>query len=213
VTTADTRLDHLAVAARYAAAPALWPVAPRYTAAERWYHRIGVEADHEVWLLTWLPGQGTELHDHGGSAGAFHVLSGTLTEDTVSEGGPGGLRLAAGEPDENAGRVRIPAGEPDDNAGRVRIPAGEPDDNAGRVRIAARELRQGAGRVRIAARELGAGAGRRFGSRHIHRIMNRSGRPAISIHVYGPALSTMTRYRITDGALDVVTVEQAGVQW
>jgi hypothetical protein len=156
VTAVDIRLDHLAVATRYAAAPALWPVAPRFTAAERWYHRIGVEPDHEVWLLTWLPGQGTDMHDHGGSAGAFHVLSGTLTEDTVAEGGPG---------------------------------------------------------VRITARELGEGAGRRFGSRHIHRITNRSGRPAVSIHVYGPALATMTRYRITDGALEVATVEQAGVQW
>ena len=44
-------------------------------------------------------------------------------------------------------------------------------------------------------------------------VAHRAGHPAISIHVYGPALSTMTRYRITDGALDVVTVEQAGVQW
>ena len=157
MTTVDTRLDHLAVAARYAAAPALWPVAPRYSAAERWYHRIGVEADHEAWLLTWLPGQGTELHDHGGSAGAFHVLSGTLTEDTVSDDGPGA--------------------------------------------------------VGIADRELGEGAGRRFGSRHIHRITNRSVRPAISIHVYAPALATMTRYRVSGARLEVADVEKAGVQW
>jgi predicted metal-dependent enzyme (double-stranded beta helix superfamily) len=31
-------------------------------------------------LLTWLPSQGTELHDHGGSAGAFIVVAGELTE-------------------------------------------------------------------------------------------------------------------------------------
>jgi hypothetical protein len=157
VTAVDVRLDHLAVAARYAAVPELWPVAPRFNAAERWYHRIASEADHEAWLLTWLPGQGTDLHDHGGSAGAFHVLSGTLTEDTVQATDPASPR--------------------------------------------------------ITARELGEGAGRRFGSRHIHRITNVSGRPAISIHVYGPALTTMTRYRITAGALDVVAVEQAGIQW
>jgi hypothetical protein len=35
----------------------------------------------------------------------------------------------------------------------------------------------------------------------------------VSIHVYGPALSTMTRYRIGRGGLDVLTVEKAGVQW
>jgi len=155
VTAVDIRLDHLAIAARYAATPDQWPVAPRFNPMDRWYHRLAQEADYEVWLLTWLPGQGTDLHDHGGSAGAFQVLSGSLTEDTVTPGTP----------------------------------------------------------ARITARELGEGAGRRFGTRHIHRITNRSTRPAISIHVYGPALTTMTRYRIGAGGLDVVTVEKAGVQW
>jgi predicted metal-dependent enzyme (double-stranded beta helix superfamily) len=155
VTAVDIRLDHLAIAARYAATPDQWPVAPRFNPMDRWYHRLAQEADYEVWLLTWLPGQGTDLHDHGGSAGAFQVLSGSITEDTVTPGTP----------------------------------------------------------ARITARELGEGAGRRFGTRHIHRNTNRSTRPAISIHVYGPALTTMTRYRIGADGLDVVTVEKAGVQW
>ena len=157
MTVVDIRLDHLATATRYAADPNSWPVAPRFNAVDRWYHRLAQEPDHEVWLLTWLPGQSTDLHDHGGSAGAFHVYSGTLTEDTVATG-----------------------------------PDGAP---------------------RITARELGEGAGRRFGTRHIHRITNRSNRPAISIHAYGPALTTMTRYRIGAAGLDVVTVERAGAQW
>jgi cysteine dioxygenase type I len=79
VTAVDVRLDHLAIAARYAAAPEQWPVAPRYNPVDRWYHRLAVADDHEVWLLTWLPGQGTDLHDHGGSTGAFLVFGGTLT--------------------------------------------------------------------------------------------------------------------------------------
>jgi predicted metal-dependent enzyme (double-stranded beta helix superfamily) len=158
VTTVDVRIDHLAIAARYAAEPDQWPVAPRFNPVERWYYRLAVEPDHEVWLLTWLPGQRTDLHDHGGSAGAFHVYAGTITEDTVTKG-------TDGRP------------------------------------------------ARITGRELGEGAGRRFGSRHIHRITNRSSTPAISIHVYGPVLSSMTRYRIGTGGLDVVTVERAGVQW
>ena len=41
-------------------------------------------ADAEVWLLSWLPGQGTDLHDHGPSSGAFAVASGTLTERVVT---------------------------------------------------------------------------------------------------------------------------------
>jgi hypothetical protein len=179
VTVADVRLDHLALAREYAAAPELWPVAPRFTPSGRWYHRIAEADDHEVWLLTWLPGQATDLHDHGGSAGAFHVYSGTLIEDVHSGGGPDS-RLTAQEPG------RLTARELDEGD----VPAG-----------------------RLTARELGEGAGRRFGSHHIHRIANRSSRPAISIHVYGPALTTMTRYRIGPAGLAVVAVEQAGVQW
>jgi predicted metal-dependent enzyme (double-stranded beta helix superfamily) len=155
-----TLSDHLAIAARYAAAPEQWAVAPRFNPVDRWYHRLAEATDHEVWLLTWLPGQGTEIHDHGGSAGAFQVVSGSLTEDTVIE----------------------------DAAIGGRPP-------------------------RIIARELGEGAGRRFGPRHIHRITNRSGRPAVSVHVYGPALRTMTRYRIGAAGLEVRVVETAGVQW
>ncbi|MFC3385784.1 cysteine dioxygenase [Couchioplanes azureus] len=153
----DIRLDHLAIAQRLAAEPHSWAVTPRFNAVDRWYHRLAAEPDYEVWLLTWLPGQGTDLHDHGGSAGAFHVFSGTLVEETVavSPGGP----------------------------------------------------------LRATARELGTGAGRRFGSRHIHRITNRSDLPAVSIHAYGPALTTMTHYRISASGLDVVTVERAGSQW
>jgi mannose-6-phosphate isomerase-like protein (cupin superfamily) len=41
-------------------------------------------ADAEVWLLSWLPGQGTDLHDHGPSSGAFAVAAGTLTERVVT---------------------------------------------------------------------------------------------------------------------------------
>ena len=150
------RADHLAIAQRFSAAAGSWAVAPRFDPAERWYHRLALTDDYEVWLLTWLPGQGTEIHDHGGSAGAFHLHSGALTEDTVS----------------------------------VRD-----------------------GTPRIVSRELAEGAGRRFGSHHIHRIENRSSRPAISVHVYGPALTRMTKYRLSPAGLEVLTVEKAGAQW
>jgi predicted metal-dependent enzyme (double-stranded beta helix superfamily) len=66
---------------------------------------------------------------------------------------------------------------------------------------------------RIAARRLPAGTGRRFGPRHVHRIANRSRRPAVSLHVYGPALNTMNRYRLGPNGLERVAVERAGAQW
>jgi hypothetical protein len=149
-------LDHVAIAQRFSTAAAEWPIAPRFDPVERWYHRLAVADDYEVWLLTWMPGQGTEIHDHGGSAGAFHVHAGTIAEDTVSVHG---------------------------------------------------------GTPRVVSRELGEGASRRFGSHHIHRIENRSSRPAVSVHVYGPALTSMTKYRLGPDRLEVRTVERAGAQW
>src|SRR3954463_8270631 len=114
VTAVDLRLDHLAVATRYAATPEEWPVAPRFNPMSRWYQRLHVADDHEVWLLTWLPGQGTDLHDHGGSTGAFHVFAGTLTEDTLTTPAGGPPRVGG----RGAGRrprppVRQPAHPPD----------------------------------------------------------------------------------------------------
>ncbi|GAA1590518.1 cysteine dioxygenase [Actinoplanes couchii] len=150
------RLDHLAIAQSFSAAADEWAVAPRFNPVERWYHRLAAADDHEVWLLTWLPGQATEIHDHGGSAGAFFVHSGTLAEDTVAVSG---------------------------------------------------------GIPRVVSRELGEGAGRRFGSHHVHRIENRSARPAVSVHVYGPALTRMTKYRLSPAGLEVLTVERAGAEW
>ncbi|MEQ4206502.1 cysteine dioxygenase family protein [Actinopolymorpha sp. B9G3] len=45
-----------------------------------------------MWLISWLPGQNTGLHDHGEALGAFIVIEGTLSEATVQPasqvGGP-----------------------------------------------------------------------------------------------------------------------------
>jgi mannose-6-phosphate isomerase-like protein (cupin superfamily) len=152
--TVLTPADHLATARRYAASPDDWPMAPRFNPLRRWYHRLAAEPDREVWLLTWLPGQGTDLHDHGGSSGAFVVVSGTLVEHTVAGGPP-----------------------------------------------------------RLVGNSLGPGQGHAFGPRHIHQITNTGVRPAVSLHVYGPALHEMTRYRIEDDQLVVTAVDRAGADW
>jgi len=52
----------------------------RFQEGERWHQRLYTDRRVDVWLISWLPSQGTELHDHGGSAGAFTVLSGELAE-------------------------------------------------------------------------------------------------------------------------------------
>jgi predicted metal-dependent enzyme (double-stranded beta helix superfamily) len=140
--------DYLDLARQYAAQP----FTARFDPSERWYQRLAQTDDLEVWLLTWLPGQGTDLHDHGDSAGGFLVVAGELTEQSVT-----GTRL---------------------NSGLIH-----------------------------------AGDGRDFGSNHIHRLTNTGRQLAVSVHVYGPALRTMTKYTLDGGQLRVVAVEEAGKQW
>ena len=68
---------------RLAASPADWVTRVRLNTAGRWYERIHLDDSHEVWVISWLPGQATGFHDHGGSAGAFAVVWGTLMERRV----------------------------------------------------------------------------------------------------------------------------------
>jgi predicted metal-dependent enzyme (double-stranded beta helix superfamily) len=69
-----------------AAQPDSWHHLVRFNAARRWYHRLELADDHEVWLLSWLPGQHTGFHDHGEAVGAFAVARGQLAEHTVPAG-------------------------------------------------------------------------------------------------------------------------------
>ncbi len=46
----------------------------------RWFTRLHADFELDVWLISWVPGHTTELHDHGGSLGALTVLSGALHE-------------------------------------------------------------------------------------------------------------------------------------
>ena len=48
--------------------------------AERWYLRLALTEQVEVWLQTWTPGQGTTPPEHRGAAGSYTVLDGRLTE-------------------------------------------------------------------------------------------------------------------------------------
>jgi predicted metal-dependent enzyme (double-stranded beta helix superfamily) len=52
----------------------------RPVATGRGQRRVYRDSRIDLWLIEWQPGQATELHDHGGSAGAFVVVRGALTE-------------------------------------------------------------------------------------------------------------------------------------
>ncbi|MFI6471671.1 MULTISPECIES: cysteine dioxygenase [unclassified Streptomyces] len=59
-----------------------WAHLVQYDAVSRWYHRLRTGPGYEVWLLSWVPGQGSGAHDHGASSGVLTVLAGELTEHT-----------------------------------------------------------------------------------------------------------------------------------
>ena len=47
---------------------------------KRWFTRMRCDDELDVWLISWVPGHTTELHDHSGSLGALTLLSGALHE-------------------------------------------------------------------------------------------------------------------------------------
>jgi predicted metal-dependent enzyme (double-stranded beta helix superfamily) len=160
-TATSPRLHHLV--RHLAERTELWMPHVRFAAASRWSVRVAATDEFEAWLLTWLPGQSTGLHDHGGSAGAFTVLRGVLEESTMP-----------------------PAWQ--------RGPAA------------------------LVHRALPVGRVRAFGADLVHDVANPalpgSGEPAVSLHVYAPALETMRRFVLDDdGHVQVVSLERAGRDW
>ena len=61
-----------------------WEGLVRLDAISRCRIPLDVDGQYEAWLLTWLPGQHTGWHDHGGSDRAFVVLQGILTEQRAA---------------------------------------------------------------------------------------------------------------------------------
>ncbi|KPI26399.1 cysteine dioxygenase type I [Actinobacteria bacterium OV450] len=87
-----TVAEFAGLARSIAADRAAWEHLVEYDATTRWYHRLRTGPGYEVWLLSWVPGQGSGLHDHGASSGVLTVLDGELTE----HGPRGSLTLGAG---------------------------------------------------------------------------------------------------------------------
>ncbi|MFI0444051.1 cysteine dioxygenase [Actinomadura sp. 6N118] len=148
VSTTTPVVSRLAeTAGALAAAPDQWLRRVRLSPEGRWYERLHRDDDHEIWLISWLPGQTTGLHDHGGSRGAFAVALGELEEYDLT-----------------------------------------------------------------ATRRLTTGQTRAFGPDYVHEVRNTSHAPAVSVHVYSPALTVMNRYDLTESGLVRLAVERAE-QW
>jgi Cysteine dioxygenase type I len=72
-----------AIASGLAAVTLPWEVGHVEAPTERRYMRVLSTDAYEAWVICWPVGGSLDLHDHGGSAGAFSVVSGELDEATV----------------------------------------------------------------------------------------------------------------------------------
>ncbi|MEV7614073.1 cysteine dioxygenase family protein [Streptomyces sp. NPDC089799] len=75
-----TVAEFIGLAREISADRTAWEHLVEYDATTRWYHRLRTGPGYEVWLLSWVPGQGSGRHDHGRSSGVLTVLDGELTE-------------------------------------------------------------------------------------------------------------------------------------
>jgi len=73
-----TRDELLMVVSRIRADQWLWRPVVGHDPVKRWYARLLTSPTLEVWLLGWVRGQDTRLHDHGGW---FYVVEGALGEE------------------------------------------------------------------------------------------------------------------------------------
>ncbi len=61
--------------------------------------------------------------------------------------------------------------------------------------------RDDTGRLSLVCHELRAGTTLGFGARHVHDVTNEGGEHALSLHVYSPALTSMTFFDLVGGRL------------
>lgn len=67
--------------------PDLWPDEVTRVEDGRSYRLVYRDEIVEVWIISWDHDTVTEIHDHGGSAGAMRMVHGSLTETFVVRGG------------------------------------------------------------------------------------------------------------------------------
>jgi predicted metal-dependent enzyme (double-stranded beta helix superfamily) len=108
ITTAKQRLltpqQLAAEVRRLISVPAEWVARVRLDPEGRWYEQIRVNDSCELWLISWLPGQSTGFHDHGGANGAFGVVWGELDEQMAARDPAGSVGTAVRAV--SAGQVR-----------------------------------------------------------------------------------------------------------
>jgi predicted metal-dependent enzyme (double-stranded beta helix superfamily) len=87
-----------AVVTDLARRPELWHEHVAHDPHQRRFSRLRIDDEIEVWLICWMSGQDTGLHDHGDSRGAVAVVRGSVHEERyVNRTLAHELEFAAGE--------------------------------------------------------------------------------------------------------------------
>ena len=94
------------IASGLAAATEPWEFLTGEVPKDRRYQRLLSTPEYEAWVICWPAGTALDLHDHGGSAGAFTVIAGGLDELTVADGDVSVRRYEAGETASFGARAR-----------------------------------------------------------------------------------------------------------
>ena len=88
------RIDDLhALARSFGGDEAAWAPFVRHDAERRSFHKLLDGDAATVWLICWMPGHDTGLHDHDGSSGAVHVVAGAVLEQRLLASGAPESRL------------------------------------------------------------------------------------------------------------------------
>jgi predicted metal-dependent enzyme (double-stranded beta helix superfamily) len=91
VTIAELR----SIVADLAPAPQHWRQHVRHDPNQRVFHELAHGEFLSVWVISWMEGHDTGLHDHGTSSGAVAVVSGRVREERMDGGGDFASRLCA----------------------------------------------------------------------------------------------------------------------
>ncbi|MGS2588327.1 cysteine dioxygenase [Streptomyces hebeiensis] len=186
-----TVAEFVGLARSIAADRAQWAPLVQYDATSRWYHRLRTGPGYEVWLLSWVPGQGTGTHDHGRSSGVLTVLAGELTERSENNSERLSKKHSVKGTEEGARRHSAKsAGETEGTEERSgAFPGVRPE-----------------GRPKSRSHVLTPGAQRVFAPGYVHEVVNDSIEPAVSLHIYYPGLTEMPMHsaRCAPTAQDVL---------
>lgn len=83
-----TNRELLELAQRLAFDESRWRSLVNQNWSARWWTQLACHDEFEAWLIGWPQDHGIDLHDHGGSAGAFTLVEGSLIESYLDRGRP-----------------------------------------------------------------------------------------------------------------------------